>query len=105
MDSISVLDSVLSLTLETLGDGTQLDLNEQPLLPDTSTSSIEILCRVLVFTFTTLRRQFATQPTSWLSPSKSTGYETINSTPFQLHHPAAALAVSWMILRLGSFIS
>ncbi|KAL7769269.1 hypothetical protein ACKLNR_000653 [Fusarium oxysporum f. sp. zingiberi] len=101
MDSIYVLDSLLSLSLETLGNRTQLDPNEQSLLPDTSTSSIEILCRVLVFTFTTLRRQFATQPTSWLSPSKSTGYETINSTPFQLHHPTAALAVSWMVLRLG----
>ncbi|KAF4494454.1 Transcriptional regulatory pro-1 [Fusarium agapanthi] len=101
MDSISVLDSVLSISLETLGHRNQLDLNEQPLLPDTSTSSIEILCRVLVFAFTTLRRQFATQPTSWLSPSKSTGYETINSTPFQLHHTTVALTVSWIILRLG----
>ncbi|KAG5784612.1 hypothetical protein H9Q73_001755 [Fusarium xylarioides] len=100
MDSVSVLDSVLSLSLETLGDRTQLDLNEQPLLLDTSTSSIEILCSVLVFTFTTLRRQFTTQPTSWLSPSKSTGYETINSTPFQLHHPTAALAVSCVSVGL-----
>ncbi|KAF5547216.1 transcriptional regulatory protein pro-1 [Fusarium phyllophilum] len=100
MDSVSVLDSVLSLSLETLGDRTQLDLNEQPLLLDTSTSSIEILCRVLVFTFTALRRQFTTQPTSWLSPSKSTGYETINLTPFQLHHPTAALAVSCVSVGL-----
>ncbi|KAF5630937.1 transcriptional regulatory protein pro-1 [Fusarium sp. NRRL 52700] len=101
MDSISVLDSVLSLSLQTLGDCSQLDSNDQPLLPDTSTSSIKILCRVLVFTFISLRRQFTTQPTSWLSPSRSTGYETINSTAFQLHHPTVALAVSWMILRLG----
>ncbi|KAF5538270.1 transcriptional regulatory protein pro-1 [Fusarium napiforme] len=101
MNSVSVLDSVLSLSLETLGDRTQLDLNEQPLLLDTSTSRIDILCCVLVFTFTTLRRQFATQPTSWSSPSKSTGYEAINSTALQLHHPTVALAMSWMILRLG----
>ncbi|PNP82944.1 hypothetical protein FNYG_03266 [Fusarium nygamai] len=101
MNSASVLDSVLSLSLETLGDRTQLDLSEQPLLLNTSTSHIEILCCVLAFTFTTLRRQFATQPTSWLSPSKSTGYETINSIAFQLHHPTVALAMSWMILRLG----
>ncbi|EWG48411.1 hypothetical protein FVEG_16266 [Fusarium verticillioides 7600] len=101
MNSVSVLDSVLSLSLETLGDRAQLDLNEQPLLLDTSTSRIEILCCALIFTFTALRRQFATQPTSWLSPSRSTGYETINSTAFQLHHPTVALAISWMILRLG----
>ncbi|KAF4954287.1 hypothetical protein FGADI_5375 [Fusarium gaditjirri] len=105
MDSISVLDSLLSLSSETLGNRTQLDLNAQYLLPDMSSPSIENLCRALVFTFATLRRQFVTQPTSWLSPSKSTGYETVNSTPFQLNHSTAALAVSWMILRLGVSVS
>ncbi|KAF4968086.1 hypothetical protein FSARC_4504 [Fusarium sarcochroum] len=105
MDSIPLLDSLLSLSLTTLGDHIQLDFPEQTMLPDPNSSDIDMVRNALTFTFIALRRQFITQPTSWLSPSKSVGYETINSASFQEHHPSIALAVSWMMLRLSVSVS
>ncbi|KAM0546687.1 hypothetical protein ACHAPJ_010724 [Fusarium lateritium] len=105
MDSIPLLDSLLSLSLTTLGDNVQLDFPDQTLLPDPNSSDIDMMRNALTFTFITLRRQFTSQPTSWLSPSKSIGYETINSASFQEHHPSVALAVSWMMLRLSVSVS
>ncbi|KAF5018808.1 hypothetical protein F66182_9201 [Fusarium sp. NRRL 66182] len=105
MDSAPLLDSLLSLSRTTLGDDAQLEFAEQPTSPDTNSSSVEIICNALTITFTTLRRQFTTQPTSWLSPSKDIGYDAINSSSFHQHHPSVAVAVSWMMLRLCVSVS
>ncbi|KAF4443837.1 Transcriptional regulatory protein pro-1 [Fusarium austroafricanum] len=105
MNSMPLLSSLLSLSLATLGNDTHLDLTGQSLLPDPDNPHIGIMRSALTFTFTTLHRQFVTQPTSWLSPSKNIGYDSINSVSFQDHYPSVALAISWMILRLGVSVS
>ncbi|KAM5351784.1 hypothetical protein ACJ41O_004507 [Fusarium nematophilum] len=102
MDSIPLLDSLLSLSLTTLGSQVELDFTEQSILPaDPNNSSIDILRNALTFAFISLRRHFITPPTSWQSPSRSIGFDALNSASFQEHHPSVALAVSWMMLRLS----
>ncbi|KAJ3525601.1 hypothetical protein NM208_g11571 [Fusarium decemcellulare] len=101
MDSIPLLDSLLSLSLTTVGGHVELDFGNQVILPaDPNNSSIDILRNALTFAFITLRRHFVTPPTSWQSPSKSSGFDALNSASFQEQHPSVALAVSWMMLRL-----
>lgn len=104
MDSIPILDSLLSLSLITLGGHVDLEFGDQNIMPsDSNNSSMDILRDTLIFTFVTLRKHFMTSPTSWQSPSKSIGFETLNLVSFQEQHPAVGLAVSWIILRLGKF--
>ncbi|KAF4982708.1 hypothetical protein FZEAL_1735 [Fusarium zealandicum] len=106
MDSAPLLDSLLSLSLTTLGGQVELDFGEQSLLPASpNNSSIDILCNALTFAFTTLRRHFVTPPTSWQSPSKSVAFDVVNSASFQEQQSSVALAVSWMMLRLDVSVS
>ncbi|KAI8720648.1 Zn(2)-C6 fungal-type domain-containing protein [Fusarium sp. LHS14.1] len=102
MDSAPLLDSLLSLSLTTLGGHVEPDFGEQLILPsDPNNSSADILRNALTFAFIALRRHFITPPTSWQSPSKSMGFDSLNSASFQEQHPSVALATSWMMLRLN----
>ena len=104
MDSAPLLDSLLSLSLTTLGGHVEPDFGEQLILPsDPNNSSADILRNALTFAFIALRRHFITPPTSWQSPSKSMGFDSLNSASFQEQHPSVALATSWMMLRLSKF--
>ena len=103
MDSIPLLDSLLSLFLRTLGGPAELKFGEQSILPaDPNNSSIDISRNALTFAFITLPCHFITPPTLWQSPSnKNMGFDALDWAPFQEQHPSVALAVSWVMLRLS----
>ncbi|KAK7422712.1 hypothetical protein QQX98_001500 [Neonectria punicea] len=100
MDSIPVLDSLLALSMTTLGEHVDLNFDQGIVQPDPTGPSVDILHSVLAFAFVALRRHVVVAPTSWQSPSKNLTFGLLNSTSFQEHYPKVNLAVSWMILRL-----
>lgn len=102
MGSVSVLESLLALSLATLTNHANPDVNDQRILPpDANESGMSVLYSLLVFAFVSIRRHVVNAPTSWQSPFKSVNFTSLNSALFQEQYPAVSLAVSWLILRLG----